>query len=118
MFCQLIPLLLLTVPAVVSACQSSITKPPLLWLADLRSGSTHIDSDSTPSLVEAPGHRLVRFEQGATPIPVSMAEKLELEKSGLRYFDVTEVDVESVFRERIISDRSAVATKPSEWCRG
>jgi len=64
--------------------------------------------------VAGPGHRLIRFEQGATPIPVSIAEKLELEKSGLRYFDVTEVDVESVFRERIAADRSAVATKASE----
>ena len=114
MFYQTISLLLFVAPAAISACQSSITKPPLLWLADLRSGSSHIDSDSTPSLVAGPGHRLIRFEQGATPIPVSIAEKLELEKSGLRYFDVTEVDVESVFRERIAADRSAVATKASE----
>jgi leucyl aminopeptidase len=61
-----------------------------------------------------PGHRLIRFEEGATPIPVSIAEKLELEKSGLRYFDVTEVDVERVFAERIANDRSAVGTRTSE----
>ncbi|KIM21706.1 hypothetical protein M408DRAFT_333314 [Serendipita vermifera MAFF 305830] len=111
MFHQLLSLILLTAPHAISACQSHVSKPPLLWLADLRAGSAHIDSDVTPSLGEAPGRRLIRFEEGATPIPVSLDEKLELEKSGLRYFDVTEVDVEVVFRERIANDRSSLANR-------
>lgn len=92
-------------PLSIYACQSHVTKPPLLWLADLRSGNPSADSDIT-RVATGPGLRLIRFEDGATPIPITPEEKLELEKSGLRYFDVTEVDVESVFHESIRAGKS------------
>ncbi|KAG8810698.1 hypothetical protein FRC19_004359, partial [Serendipita sp. 401] len=99
-FQTLISALALSTPLLVDACQSTVTKPPLLWLADLRSGNT--DADSSVTLSKAgPGLRLIRFEQGAVPIPITPEEKLELEKSGLRYFDVTEDDLEAVLAQKI-----------------
>ncbi|KAG8818112.1 hypothetical protein FRC18_000257 [Serendipita sp. 400] len=99
-FQTLISALALSTPLLVDACQSTVTKPPLLWLADLRSGNT--DADSSVTLSKAgPGLRLIRFEQGAVPIPITPEEKLELEKSGLRYFDVTEDDLEAVLTQKI-----------------
>lgn len=56
--------------------------------------------------------RLIRFEEGAVPIPVTEAEKLELEKTGLMYFDVTENDVEAVFKQNIATK---VASRVSEY---
>jgi hypothetical protein len=100
-------------PLSVIACQSHVTKPPVLWLADLRSGNPSVDSDITRT-VSGPGLRLIRFEEGATPIPITPEEKIELEKSGLRYFDVTEVDVEAVFHEAIKAGKSGVSTRNSE----
>ncbi|CAG8598577.1 9146_t:CDS:2 [Acaulospora colombiana] len=73
-------------------------------------GNPSVDSDITRTAT-GPGLRLIRFEDGATPIPITPEEKIELEKSGLRYFDVTEVDVEAVFHESIRAGKSGVATK-------
>lgn len=93
------------------ACNSHITQPPLLWLADLRANAP---SNKTPSISSlSAGTRLVRFEEGATPIPITANEKLELEKSGLAYTDVTEDDVEAVFRARI--DTNAGSDRASEY---
>ncbi|KAG8798778.1 hypothetical protein FRC17_007323, partial [Serendipita sp. 399] len=58
--------------------------------------------------------RKIRFEEGAAPIPITEAEKEELEKTGLRYFDVTETDLEAVRAARIgAGDLNFVASFPS-----
>jgi hypothetical protein len=110
-----LPLLALCAPflQITLACNSHITQPPLLWLADWRASSP---SNKTPVISSlSSGTRLIRFEEGAIPIPVTESEKLELEKSGLPYFDVTEHDVEAVFRENIAWKVGNNRTSKSEF---
>ena len=112
----LLSLLAVSSPLAVQACQSHITKPPLLWLADVRANAPP-GTDSTTTLNKAdPGMRLIRFEQGAVPIPITADEHLELQKSGLRYTDVTEVDLEAVVTAKAAEGNYASngrASKPS-----
>ncbi|KAG8761659.1 hypothetical protein FRC14_000043 [Serendipita sp. 396] len=92
-----------------NACQSHITEPPLFWLASLRNSTGTV----TP-LVGSPGLRKIRFEEGAAPIPITELEKNELEKTGLRFFDVTEIDLEAVRADRIAAgEMNLVASFPS-----
>lgn len=92
----LLSLLAVSTPIAVEACQSKVTKPPLLWLADVRANAAP-GTDSTTTLSKSdPGMRLIRFEKGAVPIPITADEHIELQKSGLRYTDVTEVDLEAI----------------------
>ncbi|KAG8789875.1 hypothetical protein FRB91_003782 [Serendipita sp. 411] len=95
--------------SVVSACRNHVREPPGFWLASLRNSTGTV----TP-LVSGPGLRKVRFEKGAAPIPITQAEKDELERTGYRYFDVTEDDLEAVFEERIAKGEvNLLATFPS-----
>ncbi|KAG8811514.1 hypothetical protein FRC17_002423, partial [Serendipita sp. 399] len=93
----------------VTACRNQVREPPAFWLASLRNSTGTV----TP-LVSGPGLRKIRFEKGATPIPITEAEKEELEKTGYRYFDVTEVDLEAVFADRTAQGEiNRLATFPS-----
>lgn len=93
----------------VQACQSKIKIHPTLWLAELRNST-----GTTTPLVGSPGLRKIRFDPGAAPIPITEAEKDELEKTGVRYFDVTEVDLEEVRKANIDSGLvSSLASFPS-----
>lgn len=95
-----------------NACNTHISKPPLLWLADIRAGTTK--SDITLNQ-HSPDRRLIRFEDGAIPIPITSKESIELQKSGLRYFDVTEQDLESVFTNRIAAKADSVTIQACEF---
>ena len=94
-------LLTLSSPLVVEACRSRITKPPLLWLADLRTKYAPGTDTMITLNMAAPGMRLIRFENGAVPIPITADEHLELQKSGLRYTDVTDIDLEAVLTAKV-----------------
>ncbi|CAG7853288.1 Leucine aminopeptidase 1; AltName: Full=Leucyl aminopeptidase 1; Short=LAP1; Flags: Precursor [Serendipita indica DSM 11827] len=82
---------------------------PAYWLANLRNST-----GTTSPFMNAPGVRKIRFSDGAAPVLLSAFEKDELERSGFRYFDVTENDLDEVRAQRAAAgDLNLVATFPS-----
>ncbi|KIM25831.1 hypothetical protein M408DRAFT_73840 [Serendipita vermifera MAFF 305830] len=92
----------------IYACNSHDSEPPALWLAGLRNST-----GMTAPLMSGAGVRKIRFGPGTSPVLITEAEKDELEKTRIRYFDVTEHDLEATRAERLDAGFASLASFPS-----
>ncbi|KAH8919770.1 Zn-dependent exopeptidase [Atractiella rhizophila] len=104
---------LLAAAQTASACQQTTDVPPIFWLANLRNSTSTVVGKTANVLASEPGMRLIRFEEGQAPVPITASEKEALERSGYRYFDVTEVDLEAEASTARVASSVAKITVPS-----